>query len=209
MTQQSPLRPQEVQSLWLNAFEHLVPVIQTASLTPSEYDLISPWRTLNGEVAQDKLLKASSTFPTLPDWIRHCASQSHRLAILYVHRYTKIDCRTPFLPWLIHQIGGSVRNLGLRHNDTRLSLAHLNLASAWAQEGDNVLVIFDHIKVIDAASASQPTPFIQYALLSTTPCPMTGFTPTLLGPTLCPELQLLPRYDEAQATQSISQVLHE
>ncbi|HHQ6539151.1 TPA: hypothetical protein ACSTJY_004568 [Serratia fonticola] len=204
-----PHSPQDVQSLWLNAFEHLEPAPQTAALTPSEHELISPWRALNGEMVQGKLLKASSPFPTIPDWVKRCAKQSHRLAILYIHRYAKLDCRTPFLPWLIHQIGGGIRNLGLRHHDTQLSPAHLNLANAWAQEGDSVLVIFDHIKVIDAASESQLAPFIQYALLSTTPCPMTGFAPTSLGSTLCPELQRWPGYDEAQSPQPRRQVHHD
>lgn len=210
MTQALMNTSHRVQPLWLNAFEHQQqPLLQTTPLTPSELALIAPWRAVNREISQGELVKYTQpTFPALPDWVRLCANQTHRLAILYVHRYYKLDCRTPLLPWITHQIGGCIHSLGLRHHDAQLSQAHLKLACAWAQQGENVLVIFDHIKIIDTPSAPRPESFIQYALLGTTCSPVTAFAPTSLGTTACP---LAPGWQEcAQTVQGKNrrQVLH-
>ncbi|MFS1904563.1 hypothetical protein BCU43_025400 (plasmid) [Vibrio lentus] len=173
-------RSHGVQHVWLNAFEQLHLAPHKVALTPSEHDLIGPWRALNDPESVRPLFKTSSFFPALPAWVKKIAQSSNKLAILYVHRYAKLDCKTPFLPFLTHQLGGRACSLGLRHDDEQLSPAHLELACAWVLEGNTVLVIFDHIKVIEMAEDCQKASFLQYALLDTTPCPLTRFTPRIL-----------------------------
>ncbi|MEL7291619.1 MAG: hypothetical protein AAGJ67_06810 [Pseudomonadota bacterium] len=173
-------RSHGVQPVWLNAFEQLQLAPHKVALTPSEHALIGPWRALNDPESARPLFKTSAVFPALPAWVKETAQSSNQLVILYVHRYAKLDCKTPFLPWLTHQLGGGVHSLGLRHDDEQLSSAHLDLACAWVQEGKTVLVVFDHIKVIETAQLCQQASFLQYALLSTTPYPLTTFTPRTL-----------------------------
>ncbi|MEZ8273204.1 hypothetical protein AB6C54_18470 [Vibrio splendidus] len=175
-------------SLWLHALSIDIIAPSVIPLSPNEHQLVVPWKQVNPSVASAGLFKyhQTNTF-NVPENINRFITESRNLMIMYVHRYPKLDCKTPFLPSITHNIHADTHCIGLRHVKDELNASHLDLAACFIEQGHDVLVIFDHVKSFGYHAIEHCENFMAYAALSGARSSITEHSATQLGTTDQPD----------------------